>query len=92
MYGRKPWQKNGLLCTDLLIKLFGSHSWENYLIDSIQKAFDNNKFACGVFIDLKKAFDKVDLEILFKKLWHYGIRGITNKMQYVSNDGLTYLK
>ena len=68
------------------------------LIDSIENAFDQNKFACGVFIDLKKAFDTVDHEILFKKLWHYGIGGIandwfksyfTNRMQYVSINGIS---
>ena len=48
------------------------------LIDSIENAFNKNKFACGVYIDLKKAFDTVDHEILLKKLWHYGIRGIAN--------------
>ena len=67
------------------------------LIDSIEKAFDHNKFACRVFIDLKKAFDTVDHEILLKKLWHHGIRGIgndwfksylTNRMQYVSINNI----
>ena len=48
------------------------------LIESIENAFDQNKFACGIFIELKKAFDTVDHEILLKKLWHYGIRGIAN--------------
>ena len=48
------------------------------LIDSIKNAFDQNKFACGVFIDLKKAFDTVDHEILLKKLWHYGIGAMAN--------------
>ena len=36
------------------------------LIDSIENAFDQNEFACGVFIDLKKAFDTADHEILLK--------------------------
>ena len=73
------------------------------LIDSIDNAFDQNKYACGVFTDLKKAFDTVDHEILLKKLWHYGIRGIANDWfkSYLTNrmnttqlmgSRLTYLK
>lgn len=43
------------------------------LIDSIKKAIDQHKFACGFFIN---AFDTVGHKILLKNLWHYGIRGI----------------
>ena len=32
----------------------------------------------GVFVDLQKIFDTVDHLILFAKLNHYGIRGVSN--------------
>ena len=46
------------------------------IVDQIHKNMDNGKFTCGIFIDLKKAFDTVDHHILLRKLNHYGIRGI----------------
>ena len=42
----------------------------------IRNALDNGNFACGVFIDLQKAFDTVNRNILLSKLNHYGIRGV----------------
>ena len=45
-------------------------------IENVQSALDNNKFACGIFIDLEKAFDTVDHNILLRKLNYYGIRSI----------------
>ena len=49
------------------------------ITENIQSQLDQNKFCAGVFVDLKKAFDTVDHEILLKKLSHYGIRGIANE-------------
>ena len=49
------------------------------LTESIRKALDNNKYAVGIFVDLQKAFDCVEHNILLSKLNHYGIRGISNQ-------------
>ena len=38
------------------------------LIDNIESAIDNKKFVYGVFIDLQKALDTVDHEILLEKI------------------------
>ena len=46
------------------------------LVTKILQAIDNNEYTIGVFLDLAKAFDTVNHEILLKKLEHYGIRGI----------------
>ena len=48
------------------------------IVNKIQTNMDKKRFSCGTFIDLKKAFDTVDHEILLYKLNHYGIRGIVN--------------
>ena len=63
------------------------------LVEEITTAMDNSMSTVAVFIDLKKAFDTVDHNILLNKLEHYGIRGLalswiqsylTNRTQYVS--------
>ena len=46
------------------------------LVTKILQAIDNSEYTIGVFLDLAKAFDTVNHEILLNKLEHYGIRGI----------------
>ena len=46
------------------------------LYDNFLESLDKKKITCSVFIDLSKAFDTLDHEILFKKLQTYGFRGL----------------
>ena len=44
------------------------------LQDAITRAFEEGEFALGLYIDIRKAFDTVNINLLLKKLHNYGIR------------------
>ena len=48
------------------------------VVDTIKMAVNRNEYAMGIFLDLEKAFDTINHEILLAKLDHYGFRGHVN--------------
>ena len=56
-------------------------------MDGIKLDIDSLKLAGGIFVDLTKAFDTVNDNILFEKFQHLGVRGIPNKLlaSYLTN-------
>ena len=67
--------------------------------DSIIKLFDEGQYCMSIFVDLTKAFDTVDHEILLDKLDRYGIRGhandffrsyLSDRQQYTVINGVNF--
>ena len=80
-------------CKILYEKQFGfrkNHSTNHALlsmVEEIRKNLDGKLYSCGVFVDLEKAFDTVNHNILIKKLHYYGIVGPYNSwlQSYLTN-------
>ena len=49
------------------------------IVNTIQTNMSQGLLSCGIFIDVKKASDTVDDDILLSKLHHYGFRDIINE-------------
>ena len=69
------------------------------ITENIRKALDDRNTGRGVFVDLQKAFDTVNHQILLAKLNHYGIHGysyngfkfyLSKRNQYVSINGYDF--
>ena len=65
-----------------------------HMINDITEGLDNKLFYIGIFIDLSKTFDTVDHKLLFRKLNHYGIRGIALQwfIDYLNNRKQCFYK
>ena len=57
------------------------------LYDKISEAIDKNEYCIGIFVDLSKAFDTLNHDILTEKLNYYGARRIPNLLikSFLSN-------
>lgn len=70
----------------------------NY-INEVMNIVNNKEYAIGLLIDMSKAYDRVNFDILLHKLYGIGVRGIahkwfssylSNRVQYVDIEHLDY--
>ena len=67
------------------------------LTEKIKDCLDKNKVCAALFIDLKAAFDTINIPIMLSKLEHYGIRNnalkffgsyLSNRHQYIKHGDI----
>ena len=91
---------NTILCSNQFGFRKGLSTYMPLLIlqDQVTKGFELNKITCGIYLDLKKAFDTVDHGILLKKLGAYGFKNtclniinsyLTDRYQCVEYENIT---
>ena len=72
-------------CNVLYEKQFGFRSKHSisdataYLASELYQTLDDGDKAICAFMDLSKAFDTLNINILLTKLEHHGVRGVENK-------------
>ena len=82
-------KNNNIICKNQFgfVKGLSIESAIIHMLQNIIPDFDNNKIVIGVFMDLSKAFDVINHDILLLKLKHYGF--INNTLawfkSYLSN-------
>ena len=76
------------------------HSTEHaivQLVDQIRNSFEGKQYTLGVFVELSKAFERVNHKILISKLENYGLTGknlhwfisyLTNRTQFIKYNKL----
>ena len=76
---------------------FRKHTSTADVIESVSEYLEHLNKCAILSIDLRKAFDTLDHDILLKKLYIYGIRGtsfdlfksyLSNRMQYIIHNGI----
>lgn len=64
---------------DLERTILPSHTITMDVVNKITEGLDHRKVTICVFIDLSKAFDTIEHDILYDKLGHNGITGLALK-------------
>ena len=72
--------KNNVICNlpfNLKQQYSTSHAFIN-ITENLRKALDDRNMDCEVFVDLQKAFETVEYQILLAKLNHHGTLRVSN--------------